>query len=255
MQSPQVILETFIIYACIGFILVICIAYMMYHQNKRQLLLRSGYEKEVIKAQMEIQESTLIHLSQEIHDNIAQLIVLAKRQLTIGAPSLEEMKTLVNETNEVLDISLSEIRCLSRNMNSDFVVNNGLWHSVQQYADQIKRRGHIKVEMTEEGDPVDLNPQTEIMLYRIIQESVANILKHSQADTIVISFCFSPGFFRLGISDNGIGFEVTETINNAYKKGSSGLQNIIKRAGMINATYSINSKKQKGTLLCITTPC
>ncbi|MBC7886200.1 MAG: hypothetical protein H7X99_12040, partial [Saprospiraceae bacterium] len=225
------------------------------YYNKKQITLQNTYNKEVIKAQLEIQESTFIHISQELHDNIAPLIVLCRLRLaSYLMASHSQNESNINEADKILERCLEEIRSFSRNLNSNYVNENGLWNSVNLFVQQIENIGKLSITLSYEGDEKSLNPKTEIMLFRIIQESLNNVLKHSCADKVILLFNFKQNELELNIEDNGIGFDVTAALNSSYKNGSSGLQNIITRVKMINGRYYINSNINKGTLLCITIP-
>ncbi len=255
MQSPEIIIQTVLISAIIGGCLVLCIAYMLFYYNKKQITLQNTYNKEVIKAQLEIQESTFAHISQELHDNIAPLIVLCRLRLASSLTvSYKQNESNINDADKLLEQCLEEIRSFARNLNSNYINENGLWNCIDLFVQQIENISKLSVTLNYEGEEKNLHPKTEIMLFRIIQESINNVLKHSCANKVILFFNFKQNELELKIEDNGIGFDVTAALSSSYKNGSSGLQNIITRVKMINGQYHINSKINKGTLLCITIP-
>jgi signal transduction histidine kinase len=123
-----------------------------------------------------------------------------------------------------------------------------------KHVDSLKRSTLYHITFDIIGEVEELDCKTDIMLFRIIQESINNIIKHSRGNCIDISLTYTETHLECVVKDDGIGFDVAEKLNTGVKNGSSGLQNIIRRAKMINANYQINSIDNKGTTVCITIP-
>ena len=122
--------------------------------------------------------------------------------------------------------------------------------AIENEFDILKKTGAYAVTLRIEGNYYHLPEQKELILFRMFQEIINNIIKHAQASAIDISIIFQPKQFMLCINDNGIGFNIADIDTS---KGI-GLKNIINRSQLIGAFYSIDSKAAKGTTIKITLP-
>ena len=250
MQSPEIIVIVALVTAAIILALAAFIAYTTYQYSK----LKTSFDKEVLTAQLEIQEQTLFTISREIHDNINGYLILAKLNLNTTIPLLgDDTKCKVEDTVHLLDHSLEEIKSISRMLNPEYVAFQGLPGMLKEYTEWIKKNQHYQVGFTVEGDQYDIGENVELMLFRMLQETINNILKHAQATTISLSLIYTDSDLKCTISDDGIGFDVQEKLHQKHRFRGSGLRNILRRAKMINAVCDITSGHKKGTTICITT--
>jgi signal transduction histidine kinase len=216
---------------------------------KKELeLLRSEYEKELLKTQLEIQEQTFNHIALELHDNVGHFLSLAKLHLSsLNEITLQEAREKVNESIQLLTSSLEEIRSLSKNLNTECIKENGLIKTLDQLIKQVEKSGKFRIEFYVTGSTMYLDDQKEIVLFRIIQEAFNNILKHSNADKILVGLYYNEDKLDIEVKDNGIGFNVDEVLNNYNSKAHSGIKNIITRSKLLNARYKIFSSIGNGT--------
>jgi signal transduction histidine kinase len=250
MQNSEIILLVALVTTLIILLLAIFITYASYQYTN----LKTSFDKEVLTAQLEIQEQTLFTISREIHDNINGYLILAKLNLNTTIPLLSSStKCKVEDTVRLLDHSLEEIRSFSRMLNPEYVAFQGLSGMLKEYTDWIKKNQHYQVSFSVEGEQYDMEDNIELMLFRILQETINNILKHAQATTISLLLTYTDSYLKCTISDNGIGFDVEEKLHQKYKFRCSGLRNILRRAKMINAVCDITSTHKNGTTICITT--
>ena len=221
---------------------------------KQLKLITSGFQKELCKAQLEVHEETCQQISLELHDNVGHLLSLAKLHLaSVNTPLPNHATEKVEAAILLISHSLDEIRNISKNMNTENIKSTGLVNTVQQQIEQLNKLGQFKVCFTVIGQSRYLEDIKEIALYRILQESVSNILKHSKASLVHIVLHYDDDKLLLSIQDNGIGFTMKNPITDE-NKWSSGLRNIIKRSSSINAIPEILSVPNKGTSINITTP-
>ncbi|HEY1871057.1 MAG TPA: histidine kinase [Chitinophagaceae bacterium] len=217
------------------------------------LLVKSSYDEELFKAETEIQEQTLKEISREIHDNVCQLLSLAKLGLgTLNLAKKEEARNSFLEISDILEKAQDELRHLSRTMNSDIISNGGLIKSIETQVMYVQRGGKYNIHLDIEGEPKSLNGTKDTILFRIAQESLNNIIKHAMASEIWISLQYNPQFLKLHIMDNGKGFNLNE--QNSGSKMANGILNMQQRAKLINAEFEINSQMSNGTQVTITTP-
>ena len=207
---------------------------------KEKKLLQAEYEQTILQTRLEIQEQTLRTLSQEIHDNIGQALSLASLNLnTISTTEPEKL----NHTNELVDRAIQDLRDLSKSLNPERVGQVGIAEAIQHELRNLEKTGKFKTSFIEGEESFSLSKEKEIVLYRMVQETINNIIKHSKADLVEVVIDNN----RIVVSDNGIGFDVS----NAPASGI-GLGNIYQRAAMIGIHASINSSPGNGTTVTFT---
>ena len=222
--------------------------------EKQQL--KEDYEKEVLTTQIESRDQTLRDVSQEIHDNMGQLLSVARINLNIlekeldGQPQLKRIK----DTNSLLGDVIRYIRMLSKGLNSDMLSSYGLRESIRFELQRIEQSAMINCQFHTEGEDFAIDAKKEIVFFRMVQEILNNILKHAAATEIRISMKYTPDFFLLLIRDNGRGFDRKETVNRTIADAGSGLQNLQKRAALVGADLQINSSPGEGTDVIISLP-
>lgn len=261
MQTQKEVILIIVVISFLFFILISYILTMLFFHKKKQLgfqkeveLIKANYEKELLKTQLEIQEETFQHISLELHDNVGHFLSLAKLHLTTMNGSVpKEISEKLEASVSLLTSSLDEIRNISKSLNTENIKSNGLIKTVEQQVEQLKKSGQFIIHFIISGKTCYLEDQKEIVLFRIIQEALNNIVKHSKANTINITLHYEEQRLLLTISDNGIGFDVHDALH--YEThSSSGLKNIIKRSSLISAEHEIASKPGAGTKINIITP-
>lgn len=213
------------------------------------------FQQELHQAQTEIQEHTFKNVSEEIYNNIGQILSLAK--LNIGTINLNDPKSLqekIENTRDLVGKAIHDLRDLSGSLNTDIVNELGLIRSIKAELAFIKKTGGFKTVFTQKGEKFPLPYQKELILFRIFQEVSNNIIKHSKANTVEVAAHYLPDKFILEISDDGEGFDMTEAEKMKMEKSTSGIKNIRNRSGIIGAHAQINSEQGKGTTVIITLP-
>lgn len=220
------------------------------HKIEKQQI-KEQFSKNLLQAQLEIREQTLKHIGYELHDNIGQIASLIKINLNIiDLDAREKASEKLDETKGLLKKLIADIKGLSVSLNSDRVVSTGICEGLKHELDQIKKLGLYRVEFNCTNKNIKTGPSESIILFRMSQEILNNILKHSQANYISVSVEVSSGFLRLTFKDNGVGFNFDE----AVKQGGSGLLNLKTRAKVIQADLKINSTAHAGTEIIIKMP-
>jgi two-component system, NarL family, sensor kinase len=253
----SVLVAITIVSLLVCFIIYILFNYKKYHNKfvTKIETINASYEKELLATQLEIQEQTFIHIAQELHDNVGHIISLANLSMSkLIYNNDKEVKDNVQSTMQLLERSLEEIRHISRSLNADFIKNTGLINAVTNELQQLEKLGCCSTTFTASGKSCSISHEKEIVLFRIIQEALNNIIKHSKARKVHITIHFGDKNLHLGINDNGIGFSVEDQLKLCRLNKSSGLQNIIRRSKIINASYSIVSNEKDGTTITIKTP-
>ncbi|QCX37244.1 sensor histidine kinase [Aureibaculum algae] len=235
-------------------IVIIIIIFSIFQNRKVKFLFdkevaKQRFDEEIIKSKLETQEQTLQNISWELHDNVGQLLSVARMQLNMVQPSLtEEQKTLVQDTGDIISKSLQEIRSLSKLLNPEVVKNIGLHEAIQLEIDRFNRLNYINATFDVKGNITPINQKDEIILFRIVQEFLSNSIKHSKSKKIEITANCTDEILEIKIQDYGVGFD-----ENIVKKGS-GLLNMKSRAKLINTEFDLKSEKDKGVSLTLTYP-
>lgn len=221
------------------------------HQNK---ILQSTFQQELLKTQLEIQEQTFQNISQEIHDNIGQALSFVKLNInTIDVYNPEDTKEKLLESKSLLSKTIQDLRDLSKTLNTDFIREIGLAAAIEQQLFFLQKTGMYVTSFHVSGPTYKNTPQTEIVLYRIVQELLNNIVKHAEAKTITISMNYGDDKLVIDIKDDGKGFLQVSTEEGKNHNGI-GLQNMLNRMAMINGSIRIESAPEMGTSAFIELP-
>ena len=218
--------------------------FLIFQKRKNKLLKeqkerQKRFEKEIAEAQIEIREETLRNISWELHDNIGQLLTLAKIQLQSSPKNTEEVK-------ETIGKSLHEIRTLSKLINPDFIKNIRLKEAIQLEVNRFNRLNFITSTLKVKGKERVIDKKSSIVIFRMLQEFFSNTIKHSKASELCVSIDFKETILEIITKDNGVGFD-----SNKVSDKGIGLINIIKRAELIGAKAVFKSSPNKGTSLQI----
>lgn len=256
MQNQEEIISLIIYVSILIVILVVFVVtfFLAYQKRKTQLLIEKAeqkryFEEELAKAQTEIQEQTFKNISWELHDNIGQLLSVAKMQLNMIQNDVpEEKRKGFEEAANILGLSLKEVRQLSHTLNTDFVSKVGLQESLETEINRFKRLNFLRIEYNVEGEPVKLDPKEETIIFRIFQECFSNVVKYSKASLLSILVKYLPKELYVNATDNGVGFNTNDPVE------GSGLINMKKRAELIGADLYIESEKDKGVSVTLVYP-
>lgn len=227
-------------------VIVIIMLFRIYLKRKNKLLrekelMSIQFEQTLLQSKLEIQEQTFQDISQELHDNIGQLLSLVSINLnTLNAPHESDR---INKMDELLGKALNDLRNLSHSLDGDYIRNNGWTGLVVKLMGNLESTGkyHTVIEL-DDGLP-SLGTEKPIILFRMIQEVIHNIIKHANAKTIYLKAKQEPGHLMITIKDDGKGFSENEV------SGGAGLQNLQNRAKMIDAELKINSQPGAGTFV------
>ena len=224
------------------------------HHKKVEYLLekqRSQLELDAIiaRTRTEIQEQDFKNISWELHDNIGQLLSVDKMKLTIiSQTSNSEDARILNETAELISEVLAQIRMLSRSLNHEYIVFNGLVRSIQMEVDRLNRLHFLTAVLELKGEVAAIDSDREILLFRMVQEALSNVIKHARATLLNVVVDFGKDHISIHIEDNGVGF--SKPTNGV----GMGISNLISRAGLLGATVDFFEAQPQGTRVQIICP-
>jgi signal transduction histidine kinase len=233
------------------FILIIAYFKKLYKMRAERQQLEAQIAEEVNNARNEIQQLTLNTISQEIHDNVGQLLSLAKMQLNLISESAEKNPQLIEETKENISKAMSDLRDLAKGLSSDRIRVLGLYDSIIQEAERLSRAGSLSVEVSSDGEKKEPDHQKQLVIFRVIQECFQNIIKHAQAAHVKVAFTYMPSACDISIQDDGKGFEF-----NSERTSTSGLglMNIFNRVNLVGGVAKVNTAPGKGTQILLHIP-
>lgn len=224
--------------------------------EKREMekqLLKQELDKQKLVAQAVVnaQEKERAEIGKELHDNVNQILSTAKLYLELAKTEESERLDLINRSTDNISNAINEIRSISRSLVPPSVGDLGLIDSIQDLVENIRATKKLRVSFDYEGEIDELlDEKRKLMLFRIVQEQVNNILRHSQATNLEILLGAAGNMIDLTISDDGQGFDFEKV---KLKKGV-GLSNIISRAELFNGKVAIKTAPGKGCSLNINVP-
>jgi two-component system, NarL family, sensor kinase len=240
----------------IGFVLILLLAILIIsvfiiHTKKVQtyqnnlLEIKSNYEKAFISIQKEISQQILDDITMELHDNISHHLVVLKYKIEALFSDESTAKEVLNDLNEIL----INTKNLSMQGGKLPKLKNSIIQYIQEDIERINKSKKIMIQFELEEFLVPDNDFRKLYIYRVYQELITNILKHSRANRVKVRLTGNEDHFILSIEDDGIGFD-TEKIDSS----SSGLEGIRSKCKLINGTFQIESIKNKGTLATLQIP-
>jgi len=253
---------TIIISTAIVLCLSIAVIYFLFlYQRKRfrhqqELIeIREAFNQTLLQSKLAIQEQTLDHISKELHANFSHLVSLININLSEVLPQIPvEQRENIIETKSLAKQLMSELKALSANLNTDHIIHIGFVKALDNELSRLAKTKKYEVVIAKTGEEYRMLPEHEIILFRLCQEVLNNVIKYAKASKVSTSLTFSPDQFVLTIADDGSGFDVEEALKQSGEKQSTGLLNIRKRAALINAEFNIASREGEGTLVSINIP-
>jgi len=201
------------------------------------------FEQTLMTSKLEIQEQTFTYIGREIHDNIGQVLSLVRLNLNTLTASTDEPKLTLMD--ELLGKAITDLRSLSHLLDTDYIRTEGWGTAVEKLFQDLERSGKYSITTHIEEDLPVLGNEKSIILFRIIQEVINNIIKHAGATAIDLDAEKEGSQIAIRIKDNGKGFD---KLNSG---GGRGIRNMESRSEMIDATINFDSQPGNGTLVTI----
>lgn len=220
---------------------------MIQEQIKRKNL-EIEYQKKMLKAAIESQETERKRVSKDLHDDVGMMLMTLRINLSSQPGGVDtELKELLDETHE-------SVRRISWDLMPSTLDNFGLIQSVQEMCERLTSRGKVDVRFREDGKRHTLDKDQELLLYRVIQESVTNALKHANAAVIETKFQWTENSLFLTIADDGVGFDFPTVKNKMTGRHGLGLYNLENRVALLGAELAFEKNKPAGTRVSVKLP-
>ncbi len=258
-QQFELTKKQYWLYGSIGFaLLLLLLGYSFYRryklkQEKRLQLEVMRQQDLATKAVISAEENERKRIAAELHDGVGQMMSAAKMNLSAIENDLifkdEAQKNSFYKVIGMVDESCKEVRSVSHQMMPNALLKSGLATAVREFIDKIDSR-IIKINLYAEGLNERLDSDVETVLYRVIQECVNNVIKHSGANNLDISLIKDADGISATVEDNGRGFDTKDK----QKFEGIGLKNISSRVTFLKGTVDFDSSPGKGTLVAIHVP-
>ncbi len=215
--------------------------------NKEKAAMENRLQNLLLQARLEISEELLKNISQEIHDNIGQLLTLAKWTLSNEADTDNHR---VKDAKELVTNAISGLRDLSHSLNGNIVLDLGLFRAVEKLCKTLNGTKELYCEVINDTpENIRLNPDKDLVLFRCIQEAVNNAIRHAHPTHIKIHFSIQERMLLTTVSDNGDGFEVLKS-----RPEGSGISNLYDRVAILRGSLILDSSPGQGTTLYFFVP-
>ena len=240
----------------IGFFLFIIKFQRRQHKHMHEKnSLQSQFQQELLRTQLEIQEQTLKTISQEIHDNIGQGLSLVKLNLAVmDLKQPENLQEKIDDSKKLVGKAIQDLRDIAKSLNTDNIAAMGLVRAIEYELEMIRKTGSYHTGSDTKGTIIKLEPQKELILFRIVQETLNNIIKHANAKTINVKTIYSDKQLELTIMDDGDGFDMDSLGNGQDNNSGLGIRNMHSRAKLIGADFSMSSAAGSGTMVRLIVP-
>jgi signal transduction histidine kinase len=192
-------------------------------------------------------------IARELHDEVGQALMAIKVELAVAQRSLDAAGASpapLEAARHITDGALHAVRDLSRLLHPAVLDDLGLAAAIEWYARSCEQRYAFPIDVRKEGLDVRLAPEIETAAYRIVQEALTNVARHSQATRCLIGVSVDTGAIRLSVEDNGTGFDQASV----RRESGLGLIGIRERVLDLGGTFELDTAPGRGTRLAVVLP-
>jgi signal transduction histidine kinase len=216
-------------------------------ESQQREILRGELFRRVVAAQ----EAERQRIARDLHDDTGQSLTaigMGLRGLSgkLSARNKEALNTLHKLETLTAD-SLKELQRLMTDLRPSHLDDLGLSAAIRWYAGKIQEHSSLNIRVDIHGEECELDDAMKISIFRIIQESLNNIIKHSQASHVNIHLQFEEKNVGISVLDNGIGFDHEESKKRRTSRPSLGLAGMEERAALLGGTVTVQSRPGYGT--------
>ena len=216
-----------------------------YIQEREKL--KKEFEQTLLQSQIEVQEDTFATLSRELHDNIGQLLVSTKALISVTQLKQPQPSETLQMAEETLAKTINELRAISKSLDKEWLKQFDFIDNLQNEVKRINAMQTLQISYSHPGKLL-LQPEEQIILFRIVQEAIQNSVKHSGAQQIDINVSNSISSLIVSIIDNGKGFK-EEIISSGL-----GIKNMKQRTQLLGGTIEWTSSPGNGSTVILKLP-
>jgi signal transduction histidine kinase len=213
---------------------------------------------ELLHRTVKAQESERQRIARELHDETGQTLTalgMGLRGLSDTIPNNPQRAAQQAKQLELLaGTGLEELQRLVGGLHPPQLDDLGLLAALRWYATEIQNRYGLALKVTTQGEPTALPPEVRVVLFRISQEAITNVVRHANAQQASICLEYNHDQINLYLEDDGIGFDVESTLRSGSEKPCWGLLGLLERASLVGGECQIKSRPGAGTLIIVNVP-
>jgi len=242
----------------LGGLLLISLVGFLYYKNRiksSQIQLHEAHREQQIismRSMLQGQENERTRIARDLHDGLGNL--LSSLKVNIGSLQInfddQNSKQIYGTASRMIDEACTEVRKIAHEMMPQSLKKLGLRRALEDMVLKMDAIHGFRAEFQVQGTERIFDDTTNVMLFRIVQEAMNNIVKYAQATEVSVQITYSEHWFDLTIEDDGVGFDR----NAAQNEKGMGLKSMAFRAEFIGGTLDLNSRPGVGTLVTINIP-
>lgn len=218
---------------------------LLVHYNRRmfnEVADVSARRSELAQQLIATQENTFGYISRELHDEFGQILT------AIGAMLKRGRREDLLEVREIVQATLDKVRALSRALHPVILEEVGLEAALNEHLPLFEKQMGIKIRYETRGEPMPLDGTVTIQLYRVLQEALNNVARHSKSEQAAVRLTYALDSVTLEVEDSGIGFGHTQN------RRGMGLVSMRERAELVNGRLELLARDGGGALVRLTVP-
>lgn len=239
----------------VSLLILFCVLIIKLHIHKVNSYTKVIYEKDLVfqrtltETILETQEHVLKDISQELHDDAGQQLTYINFLVENLKLDVPDMETPLNEVSRAINNLSNSVRRISHSLSGQQLIQQNIVHAIRAETARLGQLKGLNVHLeTDNEDAKNLGSDKQIVIFRIFQETINNILKHADATEIRIGIKTQPRF-TLSVADNGKGFDYP-TIKQTGK--GMGLFNLESRASLVGFSVHVQTSEGDGTIVNLT---
>ncbi|WP_341839804.1 sensor histidine kinase [Chitinophaga caseinilytica] len=251
MNTLQLILAGTIVMMSLGIFVVIMVVLQQKQVVQYKLILKDKdlqLQKERLVAVLQGQEIERKRIAEDLHDEVgAQLSVLKLSLNSLQQLAGNGEKERIKETKEFTDTIIQQLRFISQSLHPTTLENLGLSHALDSFASLMNKNRQIAIQFRTDGSTFPVDREKALNVYRVVQELMNNILKHAEAQQVLITYQSTPQTLTIRVEDDGNEQLIENLAASRQKTGHLGLKNIESRLNIIGGNITFVKNSPKGT--------
>ncbi|MGE7776036.1 sensor histidine kinase [Chitinophaga sp. NPDC101104] len=251
MNTLQLILAGTIVMMSLGIFVVIMVVLQQKQVVQYKLILKDKdlqLQKERLVAVLQGQEIERKRIAEDLHDEVgAQLSVLKLSLNSLQQLAGNGEKERLKETKEFTDTIIQQLRFISQSLHPTTLENLGLSHALDSFASLMNKNRQIAIQFRTDGSLFPVDREKALNVYRVVQELMNNILKHAEAQQVLITYQSTPQTLTIRVEDDGNEQLIDNLAASRQKTGHLGLKNIESRLNIIGGNITFVKNSPKGT--------
>ncbi len=226
----------------IGVVLVLFFGLILLYRNQRDLKNKKNLQEKFSQDLLQSQENERKRISKDLHDGLGQKLLIIKNKL---------INSTNNSTSKLVEDTIEEVRLISRDLHPFQLQELGITKAIEFTITQVDENTSLFISSEIENIDNIFDKEQEVNIYRIVQESLSNIIKHAKAEAGKVSIIKIANSIVISIKDNGIGYNFSEKY---IDSNSLGLKTLLERTKFLKGQMKVHSNKENGTLIEYTFP-